>query len=490
MKIQATSRRRTPCVAAALTLLIAVTLPSPALAAHDKADTVFLAICTVLVLLMTIPGLAMFYSGLVRAKNAASVLMQTIATVCLVIVLWMLFGYSLAFSPGFMENSIIGGSDKLFLSGVTASSSAATFSNGVYIPELIFICFQMTFAAITPALLIGAFAERLKFSALLAIVVLWLPLVYCPIAHMVWYWPGPDAVSAAAEAVRSATTAAERSAAQAQLAAVQSEAGLLYQLGALDFAGGTVVHINAGIAALVGVLVLGPRRGYGQIPMPPHALATSAAGAALLWVGWFGFNAGSNLEANDTAALAIANTFSATASAALAWIFVEWALRGRPTLLGLISGLVAGLVAVTPASGFAHPMGAAVLGFVSGAFCYLACTLVKSALGYDDTLDVFGIHCIGGILGALGTGLLVDPVLGGTGAADYISQPGTVVASYDRASQMLAQVQAVGLTLVWSGVGTAVIFKFVDLTIGLRRPPDDEERGLDLSDHGERAYFG
>lgn len=472
-----------------VTAIVAMAWPAAAASVHDKADTAFMFICTVLVLLMTIPGLAMFYAGLVRAKNVASIFAQVIGTVCLVVVLWLAFGYSLAFTADETGSGIVGGLSKIFVRGVSASSSVSTFSNGVVIPEYLYICFQMTFAAITPALMVGAFAERMKFSAMLFVVALWLPIVYCPMAHMMWYWAGPDKLADAASALSAATPGAGRALAEFHLAAVQADAGFLFRLGAIDFAGGTVVHINAGIAALVGVLVLGPRLGYGRESMPPNSLAMSAAGAALLWVGWFGFNCGSNLEANDVVVLALANTFAATASAGLCWMLTEWTFRGKPSLLGLISGIVAGLVAVTPASGFAHPIAALVIGFVSGVLCFLSCTLIKNAVGYDDTLDVFGIHCIGGIIGALGTGLVVDPALGGTGVADYLSQPGSVVAVYDRTSQILAQIQAVGMTLAWSGVGTFLIFVFVHATIGLRAKPQDEEAGLDITDHGETADY-
>ncbi len=474
---------------AAVLAFVASTAPVVAAPVHDKADTAFMFVCTVLVLLMTIPGLAMFYAGLVRAKNAASMFAQVIATVCLVIILWLAFGYSLAFTSDQTGTGFVGGFSKLFLRGVDVSSSAATFSNGVFIPEYVYICFQMTFAAITPALMVGAFAERMKFSALILIVALWLPLVYCPMAHMMWFWAGPDQLANAALALSAATTEAEKALAATNLAAVQSDAGFLFKLGAIDFAGGTVVHINAGIAALVGVLILGPRLGYGRESMPPNSLAMSAAGAVLLWVGWFGFNCGSNLEANDIAVLALANTFAATASAGLSWMLIEWTLRGKPSLLGLISGIVAGLVAVTPASGFAHPMAALVIGFVAGVLCFFSCTLIKIAIGYDDTLDVFGIHCIGGIIGALATGLVVDPALGGTGIADYLSQPGQVIATYDRSSQMLAQLQAIGVTLVWSGGMTLLIVGFVSVTIGLRAAPENELAGLDITDHGETADY-
>jgi Amt family ammonium transporter len=466
---------------------LAMMWSGPALAAPDKGDTAFLLISTVLVLLMTIPGLALFYCGLVRTKNALATLMQVYVTVCLVCVLWMLYAYSLAFTSDIRTSPFVGGLSKAFLSGVNADSLAATFSHGVYVPEYAYIWFQMTFAAITPALIVGAFAERMKFSALLVFMALWLTIVYCPIAHMVWYWPGPDALSDAARAVQN-TTGDQRLIAEATLQSLLSSSGLLSQWGAIDFAGGTVVHTNAGVAGLVGALMLGARTGYGREPMPPHSLTLSMAGAALLWVGWFGFNCGSNLEANGIAALAMGNTFGATAASALAWILIEWMLKGKPTTLGLITGMVAGLVAVTPASGFAGPMGSIVLGLITGVVCFGACTSMKSAFGYDDSLDVFGVHCIGGILGAVATGILVDPALGGTGIADYISKPGQITVVYDMAFQVAAQLKAVAVTVIWSAVGSAIIYKFVDLTIGLRLPKEKERAGLDLTEHGERAY--
>ncbi len=459
----------------------------PAAAAPDKGDTAFLMVSTALVLLMTVPGLALFYGGLVRTKNALAMLMQVYATVCLVCLIWMIYGYSLAFSTDPRVAPFVGGLSKAFLSGITPDSTAPTFSNGVYIPEYAYIWFQMTFAAITPALIVGAFAERMRFSAILLFMALWVTIVYCPIAHMVWYWPGPDALSDAARAAASATGDA-KAAADAKLQSLMASSGLAFQWGTIDFAGGTVVHINAGIAGLIGALILGPRSGYGREPMPPHSLTLSMVGAALLWVGWFGFNCGSNLEANGTAALAMGNTFGATAAAALTWAFTEWIVKGKPTTLGLITGMVIGLVAVTPASGFAGPMGSIVLGVVSAIVGYVACTWLKSKLGYDDSLDVFGVHCIGGIVGALATGILVAPQFGGTGVADYIAQPGQITVTYDMGAQMQAQLKAVALTLIWSGLISAVLYKFVDLVVGLRPAKDRERTGLDLTEHGERAY--
>jgi len=450
----------------------------------NKGDNAWMLTSSVLVLLMTIPGLALFYGGLVRSKNMLSVLAHVFYTVCIVTVIWVIYGYSLAFTGG---SSIIGGLDKLFLKGVTTDSQAATFSVGVTIHELIYICFQMTFAAITPALIVGAFAERMKFSAVALFIPLWVTLIYFPIAHMVWYWAGPDAIADAAKLLAAATDEAAKKAAQEKLDAVLADAGLVFQWGAIDFAGGTVVHINAGIAGLVGALLVGKRIGYGKELMPPHSLTMTMIGAALLWVGWFGFNAGSNLEANGGAALAMINSFVATAAAALSWMFLEWMIKGKPSLLGALSGCVAGLVAVTPAAGYAGPMGALVLGLIVGAVCLFFCTTVKNALGYDDALDVFGVHCIGGIVGAIGTGILVNPMLGGAGIIDYTVIP-SKVADYDFMTQMIAQSKGVLTTLVWSGVGSLIIYKVVDVLVGLRTPIEKEREGLDITDHGERAY--
>jgi Amt family ammonium transporter len=455
----------------------------------NKGDTAWMLTATVLVLMMTIPGLALFYAGLVRAKNVVSMLLQVFAIVCLVAVLWVIYGYSLAFTGGGALNTYVGGLSKAFLMGVTPDSTVATFSNGVVIPELVYICFQMTFACITPALIVGGFAERMKFSALMLFIGLWVTFVYFPIAHMVWYWAGPDALADAAKKLAEASGGEAKTAAEAALAAVQADAGLAFQWGALDFAGGTVVHINSGIAALVGALMLGRRIGYRQEPMPPHSITLTCVGGAMLWVGWFGFNAGSALESAGGAALAMGNTFIATAAAGLAWMIVEFVFKWKTSILGLVSGAVAGLVAVTPAAGFAGPMGAAVLGAVAGVVCLFFCTAIKSLLRYDDSLDVFGIHCIGGIIGALGTGLLVDPVLGGTGVLDYVAKPGTaVVAEYVRDVQMIAQAKAVCLTLAWSGIGSVIVFKIVDIVFGSRVAPDAEQSGLDVTQHGERGY--
>ncbi len=471
--------------------LAALSLAGPAFGATpvpNKGDTGFVFLATVLVLLMTIPGLALFYGGLVRTKNMLSVLMQVFAITCLVAIIWVTYGYSLAFTNGGALNDYVGGFDKVFLKGVTVESMAATFSNGVVIPEYSFIAFQMTFACITPALIVGAFAERVKFGALMLFTILWVTLIYFPMAHMVWYWAGPDALAAAAAKVAAATGPA-KVAAEAELATLTADAGMLYKWGALDFAGGTVVHINAGLAGLIGAIVIGRRVGYRREQMAPHSLTMTMIGAALLWVGWFGFNCGSNLEANATAALAMINTFVATAAAALAWMLAEWLEKGKPSLLGLVSGAIAGLVAVTPAAGFAGPMGAIVLGLVAGVVCFIFCTAIKNALGYDDSLDVFGIHGIGGIIGAIGTAIVAAPDLGGAGILDYTTKPGEAIpAAYDMMAQIITQSKAVGVTLVFSGIGSLILFKLVDIIVGLRPDEQSEREGLDITQHGERAY--
>jgi Amt family ammonium transporter len=454
----------------------------------NKGDTAWLLVSSALVLMMSIPGLALFYGGLVRTKNMLSVLAQVFSIVALVGVLWVLYGYSMAFTNGGGLNDFVGGFSKVFLKGVDPTTTAATFSNGVVVPELAYMVFQMTFAMITPALIVGAFAERIKFSAVMLFVLLWVTLIYFPIAHMVWYWAGPDAIGDAAKALAKATTDADKATAQAALDAVNLDAGKLFQLGALDFAGGTVVHINAGIAGLVGAIMVGKRIGYGKEALAPHSLTMSMIGASLLWVGWFGFNAGSNLEANGTTALAFVNTMVATAAATLSWLLVEWAHKGKPSLLGMISGAVAGLVAVTPASGFAGPMGSLALGLLVSPLCLFFVSTVKSKFGYDDALDVFGVHCVGGITGAIATGVLVAPSLGGVGLTDYTNFANGNAGTYDMATQVLIQLKAVGTTLVWSGVGSAILYKVVDLIVGLRPTPEQEREGLDITDHGERAY--
>jgi Amt family ammonium transporter len=481
-------RRLVPALAVSAILTLPA-LAETAAPVPNKGDTAWMIVATAFVLMMSVPGLALFYGGLVRAKNMLSVLTQVFAIVCLAGILWTMVGYSLSFTGGGGLNDYVGGFSKAFLAGVTPASNAATFSNGVVIPEYLYFVFQMTFAMITPALIIGAFAERMKFGAIMLFTVLWSLLVYYPIAHMVWYWAGPDAIADAAKAVAAAADAAAKTAAQAKLDEVLADAGMIFKWGALDFAGGTVVHINAGIAGLVGCLIIGKRIGYGKELMAPHSLVMTMIGAALLWVGWFGFNAGSSLEANGTAVLAFVNTMVATCAAALSWLVVEWLLKGKPSLLGMVSGAVAGLVAVTPASGFAGPVGAMVLGLVSGAVCFAFVSYVKNALKYDDTLDVFGIHCIGGILGAIATGILASPDLGGTGIVDYVAKPGEAApGDFVMATQVMAQLKAVAVTLVWSGVVSAILFKAIDLVIGLRAATDEERMGLDIAEHGERAY--
>ncbi|MGP0104620.1 ammonium transporter [Rhodoblastus sp.] len=467
----------------------------------NKGDNAWMLVSSALVLMMSIPGLALFYGGLVRSKNMLSVLTQIFAIVSLVGVTWMLYGYSLAFSDGGALTALVGGLSKAFLriapEGKPITDAVApTFSNGVVIPELTYFVFQMTFAMIIPALIVGAFAERVKFSAMLLFMLLWSTIIYLPVAHWVWYVAAPDDVAAAAKALASASGDAAKAAAQARLDAVTHAVGWvggglapwMKGVGALDFAGGTVVHINAGIAGLVGALMIGKRIGYGREALPPHSLTMSMIGASLLWVGWFGFNAGSALEASPTASLAFVNTMVATAGAALSWLFSEWALKGKPSLLGLISGAVAGLVAVTPASGFAGPMGSLILGLIVSPICLFFVASVKNKFGYDDALDVFGVHCVGGITGALLTGILVSPALGGVGVTDYTNITGNNAGTYDMVQQMIAQGTAVLATLIWSGLGSAVLYKIVDLLIGLRPAPDEEREGLDIAEHGEQAY--
>jgi Amt family ammonium transporter len=461
--------KTTPNLLARFGLVAGLLAPLAALAADtpvpDKGDTAWLLTSTVLVILMTIPGLALFYGGMVRSKNVLSVLMQVFMTFCLMAILWAIYGYSLAFTTG---NAFFGSLDRLFLNGLTVESMAATFSKGVYVPEMAYFIFQLTFACITPCLIVGAFAERMKFAAVLAFLVIWFTFAYVPIAHMVWFWAGPDAY-----------TDAEAGAAAGALA------GFIFQKGALDFAGGTVVHINAGIAGLIGALYAGKRVGFGRAPMPPHNLPMVMIGTSLLWVGWFGFNVGSNLEANGLAAQVFANTILATAAAALAWSFAEWIWRGTPTMLGAASGAIAGLVAITPACGWVGPMGSLAIGLAAGLVCLLAVTKLKAALGYDDSLDVFGVHCVGGILGALLTAVFCNPALGGTGVYDYVAN---AVADYSTSAQFIAQSWGVGITLVWSGVVSAVAYALVNATIGLRVTEDEEREGLDTVSHGESAY--
>ena len=434
----------------------------------DKGDTAWMLVSTILVLLMIVPGLALFYGGLVRAKNMLSVLTQVLVVCCIVMVVWALWGYSEAFTDGGSLNTYVGGLSKLFMKGVDTATTVETFSRGVVIPEIVFFAFQMTFAAITAALVIGSFAERMKFKAICIFAVLWPTLVYFPIAHMVWWWPGPEFAS---------THPADATAAGA---------GMVWAWGALDFAGGTVVHINAGIAALIGAILCGKRLGYGTDHMAPHSLTLTMVGASLLWVGWFGFNAGSNLEANGYAGLATVNTFLATAAAGLSWPAFEWIFKGKPSLLGAASGVVAGLVAVTPAAGFAGPMGALVLGALVSPICLFFCSFVKHKFKYDDSLDVFGVHCVGGIVGALATGILVAPALGGAGIVDYTAGGAAVYPGY--IPQLISQAKGVLTTIVWSGVGSFLIFGLLKVTVGLRVSEEVEREGLDIGEHGERAY--
>jgi len=402
----------------------------PALSA---GDTAWMLISTVLVLAMIVPGVALFYGGLVRSKNMLSVLMQVLLIACVAMIIWVFYGYSLAFTDG---GPLIGGLSKAFLAGITPETLSGT------IPEYVFISFQMTFAAITATLVVGSFVERTKFAAVMLFMVLWITVIYLPIAHSVW-----------------------------------QSTGWLFQRGALDFAGGTVVHINAGVAGLVGALIIGKRSGLGKDLMPPHSLTLSMVGAAMLWVGWFGFNAGSALSAGATAGLATVNTFVATAGAAIGWSLIEWIARGKPSMLGAISGVVTGLVAVTPAAGFIGPVGAIVLGFGASIICFFFVTTVKNSLGYDDSLDVFGIHGVGGIVGAIATGILVSPSLGGVGIDDYAM-----------GHQLWIQIEGVLFTIAWSGIGSAILFKIVDVVVGLRVRKEVESEGLDIVEHGERAY--
>jgi ammonium transporter, Amt family len=407
----------------------------------EKGDTTFMFICTILVLFMLMPGLGLFYGGLVRAKNMLSVLMQCTIIGAAVMLVWVIYGYSFAF--GGSTNAFFGGTAKMFLAGVDTTTTAATFSKGVVIPEYIFVMFQMTFAAITPALIVGAFAERIKFSAAILFCVLWVTFVYFPIAHMVW-----DAN------------------------------GLLFGWGALDFAGGTVVHINAGVAGLIGAYMLGKRTGYGKDMMAPHSMTLTLVGAAMLWVGWFGFNAGSNLEASGGAMLATVNTFIATAAAIVSWSIVETFTRGKASMLGAASGMVAGLVAITPAAGIAGPMGAIVMGLLVSPLCYFFVSVVKNKFGYDDTADVFGVHGIGGLFGAIATGVFASASLGGVGYVEGVTM----------GHQVMTQIYAVLVTLAWCGVGSFILYKLVDIIVGLRVTVEAEREGLDLASHGEAAY--
>jgi Amt family ammonium transporter len=454
--------------AAAATATAPTAAPAP-----NKGDVAWMLVCTLLVILMSIPALALFYGGMVRAKNMLSVLMQVFVTFSLIVVLWCIYGYSLAFTEG---NAFFGSFDRLFLSGTISPTgefaSAATFSKGVVIPELLFVAFQATFAAITCCLIVGAFAERMKFSAVLIFMVIWFTFAYLPIAHMVWFWPGPDAYTSAAVVDK-----------------LNSSAGLLWQWGALDFAGGTVVHINAGVAGLVGAYMVGKRIGFGREAMTPHNVPMTMIGASLLWVGWFGFNAGSALEAGNSATLAFINTFLATACAVLAWTFGEWLIKGKPSMLGAASGAVAGLVAITPAAGNVGIPGAFVIGLSAGIVCLWGVNQLKRMLGADDSLDVFGVHAVGGILGALLTGVFCAPALGGPGfVSDWVNATVISAGDYSIASQVLTQAKAVGVTIIWTAVVAWIAYLVANMVVGLRVPEEEEREGLDVRSHGETAY--
>jgi len=431
----------------------------------NKGDNAWLMVSAALVILMSIPGLALFYGGLVRSKNMLSVLMQVFVTFSLISVLWVVYGYSVAFTEG---GNFFGVLSKIFLNGVTVDAIAATFTKGVGVSELAYVIFQGAFAAITCGLIVGAFAERAKFSAILVFMVLWFTFAYLPMAHMVWYWAGPDAYLDAAAGEAAGKTA-----------------GFLFQKGALDFAGGTVVHINAAVAGLIGAFMIGKRVGYGRESMAPHSLTFTMIGASLLWFGWFGFNAGSALEASGGAALAMVNTWVATACAAMSWMLAEWALKGKPSMLGAASGAVAGLVAITPAAGFVGVIGAIIIGLLAGIICLWGVNGLKHLLGADDSLDVFGVHGVGGILGSILTGVFCSPALGGTGVYDYVANK---VADYDMTAQLISQCWGVGTAIVWSGVVSIVAYKLVDIFIGLRVPEEEEREGLDITSHGETAY--
>jgi Amt family ammonium transporter len=481
-------------------------VPAHAAATVNKGDTAWMLIATALVILMTIPGLALFYGGLVRSKNVLSVLMQVFICFCMIALLWFAYGYSVAFTNG---TPYYGGFSKAFLSGVDITTLAATFSKETYLPEFTYVIFQLTFAAITPALIVGAFAERMKFSAVLLFIFIWFTFAYLPMAHMVWWWAGPDAFTLSPDnidAVKAAVgdtaatdflaklAAATDDAAKALVladygAAVNASNGWLFNWGAIDFAGGSVVHINAGVAGLVCAIVLGKRLGVGKEVMAPHNLPLTLIGACLLWVGWFGFNAGSNLEANGLTGLAFLNSILATAAAALAWTLGEWMTRGHPSLLGAVSGAVAGLVAITPACGWVGPMGGVVIGLLAGFICLWAVVWLKAKLGYDDALDVFGVHGIGGIIGALLTGVFVNPALGGMGVTDYLAtDTSTKVVEYSFSAQMTGQVVDVLTAAILSGVVSYVALMICKYTTGLRVPEQEEREGLDIGSHGERAY--
>ncbi len=433
----------------------------------NKGDIAWMLTSTAFVLLMTIPGLALFYGGMARTKNALSSVMQSFSIFCVVAVLWVAFGYSLAFTAG--STPFIGSLDKFFMLGEDpATAVAATFSKGQYLPDFVYCMFQLTFAAITVALISGGYAERFKFSAMILFSILWFIFAYLPVSHMVWYWDGPDAYTSA--------QAAE---------VANSHAGFIFQKGALDFAGGTVVHINSGIAALVCALMLGRRNGYGKVHMAPHSLMMTVIGTGMLWMGWFGFNAGSALEASGSAGIAFFNTLFGPAVAGLAWTITEWTVKGKPSILGICSGIVAGLVAITPAAGYVGPIGAFFTCAIAGIICFFAVTKVKAWLRYDDALDTFGVHCVGGILGSLATGIFVNPAFGGSGVYDYVANK---VGDFNALAQIISQLWDIGITLVWSGLVAFVILLVLKFTIGIRSSDQEQEEGLDLADHGEKAY--
>ncbi len=453
-------------------LLSGLALAEPEVAAPvmNKADNAWIMVCSAFVILMSIPGLALFYGGLVRKKNVLSLLIQVFVVFALISLLWVIYGYSVAFTEGHsLYNAFFGSLDKLLLKGINGETLTGTFSKGVAIPELTFVVFQGAFAAITCALIVGAWAERIKFSAVLIGLIAWFTLAYLPVAHMVWFWAGPDAYTSAEAAEAAGATA-----------------GYLFQKGALDFAGGTVVHINAAVAGLVVAAIAGKRIGYGREAMSPHNLTFTMIGASLLWFGWFGFNAGSALEASGAASLAFVNTWVATAAATLSWMAAEWMIKGKPSMLGAASGAVSGLVAITPAAGFVVVGGAIIIGLIGGVICLWGASGLKKMLKVDDSLDVFGIHGVGGITGALLTGVFADPALGGTGIYDYVTK--AVAEGYSIADQVVIQATAVGTTIVWSGVVAFVVFKLLDVVMGLRVPEDEEREGLDVTSHGENAY--
>ena len=457
-----------PAAAAPAAAPAATAAPAPT---PNKGDTAWMLTSTALVLLMSVPALALFYGGLVRSKNMLSMLMQVFVTFSLITVLWCIYGYSLAFTEG---NAFFGGFDRLFLKGTFDSmkgefAMAATFSKATPMYELVFVAFQATFAAITCCLILGAVAERMKFSAVLIFMVLWFTFAYAPMAHMVWFWMGPDAYTD-----------------PKLVDELNSKAGLIWQWGALDFAGGTVVHINAGVAGLVGAYMVGKRIGYGKEAMSPHNLTMTMIGAAMLWFGWFGFNAGSALEANGSAALAFMNTFLATACAVLSWMFAEWMFKGKPSMLGAASGAVAGLVAITPAAGNVGIPGAFAIGLIVGPLCLWGVNGLKKMLGADDALDVFGVHALGGIFGALATGVFNSQELGGPGlVTDWVTAK---VGSIPIMDQLLIQAKAVGVTVIWTAVVAFIAFKIADIIVGLRASEEVEREGLDINEHGESAY--